>query len=97
MTNIVKINGKHCDLSEAFPIKLGVLRKLLKKGIDASKSELSSLESMEFMGTIIESVNSEITENDIDQLTPDEFANISKLINTLSSNKSEPLNPLDGG
>ena len=97
MTNIVDINGKQCDLGLAFPIKLGVYKKLMRKGIDPSKNELSQLESMEFMECIISSANPEITEDDCDHLTMDDFMKVSEIINKLSSEKVEAIAPLDIG
>lgn len=97
MTNIVTVNGKQCDLSNAFPIKIGVYKKLLRKGIDPSKENLTPLESMEFMQCVISSVNHDISESDFDELSSVEFAEISKTINTLAISTEEAIAPLEDG
>ena len=97
MTNIVKINGKECDLSLAFPIKLGVYKTLLRKGVDPSKGEMTTLESMTFMECVVNAANPEITESDCDTLTPDEFTEISNIVNELSVSKKEKVAPLEHG
>ncbi len=98
MTNVVEIQGKQCDLEKAFPLLIGDFRALMRKGIDVSELGTDMLKNLDFLEYIVKKVNPEITTQDFDKLTAEQFAKVSEVVKTLSVKMSEEQNaPLDNG
>ena len=98
MTNVVYVNGKQCDLSKAFPVKMGVYKKLLQEGIDLGSGNMTTLESMRFSEILIISANSDITVEDCEEINSEEFIKISSVISALGDKEgSIDTGPLDAG
>lgn len=95
----VNINGKEVDLSGAIPIKMGDMRKLTALGVDLNeftkKAESKELPDMDQTANLIfhfaNKCNSEITQDDIDEMELDDLADIvNKIFDDTKDAKEDP-------